>query len=121
MLAPVMASPMPVMRFAGIEEARPAKRRQACSGFRTEETYVLDLPANLSLLALPDDLEVRGSMVDYTAKYEKTGTVVRVTRVLHDKTSLGVCPPEVMNDFYKQAKRVGENLSTQVIFKRKVQ
>lgn len=120
-LAPVMQSPYPVMRFAGVEEARPAKRRQVCSGFRTEETYVLDLPPNVSLLTMPDDLDVHTSMVDYSAKYEKTPTGLRVTRALHDKTSLSVCPVEVMNDFYKQAKPVGENLSTQVIFKRKAQ
>lgn len=120
-LAPVMESPFPVMRFAGVEEARPAKRRQVCSGFLTEETYVLDLPSNVSLLALPDNLDVHTSMVDYSAKYEKTPTGLRVARVLHDKTSQSVCPPDVMNDFYKQAKPVGENLSTQVIYKRKMQ
>lgn len=39
-------------------------------------------------------------------------------RELHDKTPGSICPPAVSADFMRQALPVGENLRTQVLYKR---
>ncbi|MBC5763769.1 DUF3857 and transglutaminase domain-containing protein [Ramlibacter albus] len=118
--APVVGTPHSVMMFAGADEEPVGKRRQQCHGFHSEEVYDIELPATMTLLAMPESVQLKGSIVDYTAKYEKTGMGVKVQRELHDKTATSICTPEVMAEFRKQAAAVGENLRTQVVYKRGV-
>lgn len=119
MFYPVMGSPMPVSTFADAEDRVVERRPQRCHGFSTKETFDIQLPSNLTLLALPEAVQARGTLVDYTASYEQKGDKVLVQREVHDKTFQGICSPEVMRDFNKQLLPVGENLRTQVLYKRK--
>lgn len=116
---PVMESPMPVSLFADADERVLAKRPEKCHGFSTSEVYEIQFPRNLALLSLPDPAKVRGTLVDYTASYQQNGQMVRVEREVHDKTTQGICPVEVMREFNKQIQPVGENLRMQVLYKRK--
>lgn len=117
-LAPVMGSPFAVVNFAGMEDRTMPKRRERCHGFHSYETYDIELPDNMKLLSTPDDAQVRASLVDYTARYEKTAAGIRVVRELHDKTPESICPPQMSADLIKQALPVSENLRTQVLYKR---
>jgi transglutaminase-like putative cysteine protease len=116
--APMMGTPHSVMAFAGVEDEPVGKRRQQCHGFHSEEMYDIELPATMNLLAMPESVQLKGSIVDYTASYEKTAKGVRVQREVHDKTATSICTPEVMAEFRKQAGPVAENLRTQVVYKR---
>jgi transglutaminase-like putative cysteine protease len=115
---PVAASPIPVSTFADAEDRIDSKRRQRCTGFSTSETYQIELPASMKLVAMPDNAKVRSRLLDFTATYEKTATGVRVTREVNDKTFQGICSPEVMTEFNKAVRPVGENLRTQVLYRR---
>jgi hypothetical protein len=119
MFFPVMDTPLPVSRFADVEDRIVAKRPESCTGFSSTEAYEIQLPGNLTLLSMPEPAKVRGSMLDYTASYQQKGSIVLVQREVHDKTFQGICPSEVMRDFYKQAQPVGDNLRTQVLYKRR--
>lgn len=117
--APVIPSPLPVSTFSDAEDRIIPNRQQRCFGFATSETYKIELPSSIKLVAMPDDAKLRGKMVDFDAKYEKTASGVLVSREIKDKTTQGICSPEVYADFIKQARPIGENLRTQVLYRRK--
>lgn len=118
LFSPVMGSPMPVSLFSDAEERVLAKRPERCHGFSTSETYEIRLPVGLTLLSMPEPATVRSSLLEYSASYRKDGDKVFVQRDLNDKTTHGICPPDVMREFNKQALPIGENLRTQVLYKR---
>lgn len=119
MLFPPMHSPLPVSAFSNAEERILAKRPERCHGFSTAETFEIQLPANITLLSTPESARLRGSLLDYTATYEQKGDTIVVKREVNDKTFQGICSPAVMRDFHKQSLPIGENLRTQVLYKRK--
>lgn len=119
MFYPVMASPMPVSLFADAEDRILTRRPERCHGFSTVETLQIELPAGMTLMSVPDAARLRGELVDYTATYAQKGKVVTVQRSVQDKTAHGICPPDVMREFNKQILPIGENLRTQVLYKRK--
>lgn len=118
-LAPVISSPLSVMNLAGVRERAEATRRSACRGFHSHETYEIELPGTLTILDLPSDARVRGRWVDFTAMYKKTDTGLSVARELHDATPVSICSAAEINEFNKQAAPIGENLRTQVLYRRK--
>lgn len=117
--SPVMGTPLSVMMLADVENRTPPKRRVPCHGFHTFETYEIELPAGMTILDMPEDANVRTSSVDYTARYVKDGARIAVTRELHDKTAESICSVKSQAEFLQQARPVGENLRTQVLYKRK--
>ncbi len=117
-LAPVVGTPMAVMNFAGAQDRPAQKRRTPCGGFHSYETYEIDLPANIRLISMPDDAQVNGSLLDFKARYEKTSSGLRVNREVHDKTPVSVCSIAMSAEFAKQVGPIGENLSTQLLYKR---
>lgn len=118
-VGPMMGTPLPVTNFASIEDGPAPKRRVTCSGFHSVESYEVELPANITLLSLPDNADLKGRYVDYKASYKRTGNKLAIRRSLDDKTPGGVCSAEVFADFLKQAQPVGENLRSQILYKRK--
>lgn len=117
--APVIATPIPVMSYADVQQRNTMKRRQPCFGFHSYESYDIQLPPGLTLISLPPNAQLRGRLVDFTAKYQRTKAGVTVTRELHDKTSDSICSPETSAELVKQGLPVAENLRTQVLYKRK--
>ncbi len=117
-LAPVLGSPLSVMRFAGVQERPMPTRPELCHGFHSSETLELELPAGMEILSMPESATLRGTLIDYEASYQKTPTGLKVLRELHDKTPGSICPPAVSAEFTRQALPVGENLRTQVLYKR---
>jgi hypothetical protein len=117
--APVIATPLSVMNFAATQEGNTITRRQECYGFHSYETYEIQLPPGLTLVSLPPSAQLRGKLVDFTAKYQRTKNGVTVKRELHDKTPDSICSPETMAELVKQGLPVAENLRTQVLYKRK--
>jgi transglutaminase-like putative cysteine protease len=118
-LGPVMSTPFSVVNFADMEDRPALKRRQVCYGFHTAEAYEIELPAGMELLSIPDDADLKGTLVDYKATYKRTGNQLSVTRSVDDKSPGGICEPEVYAQFLKQAVPVGENLRMQVLYKLK--
>lgn len=103
-------TPFSVMMLADAESRPQATRSSQCHGFRAEETLEYELPPNLRL---------RQTMVDDTATYRQAGRDFTVQRVLDDKTATSICSAQVVNEFTRQARPVGENVGTQVMYSRK--
>lgn len=117
--APVMGTALPVMNFSGINTRPEVRRSHNCYGFHSYETYTIALPANISLINIPDNMQLKGNVIDYTAKYQRTKTGVSVAREVHDKTDHSVCSAADAAALLKQALPMAENLRTQVLYKRK--
>ncbi|MGE0329658.1 MAG: DUF3857 domain-containing transglutaminase family protein [Ramlibacter sp.] len=117
-LEPVLNTPLPVTAFANVADRPEATRASYCYGFHSYETYDIELAPNLKLLSVPDPLEVKASLVDYSARYEQVPSGLRVTRELHDKTPVSICQADMMTLLHKQAEPVGENLRAQVLYRR---
>jgi transglutaminase-like putative cysteine protease len=118
-LGPVMSTPFSVLNFSDMEDRPASKRRQICSGFHSSERYEIELPAGMELLSIPDNADLKGTLVDYQASYQRSGNQLTVTRRLDDKSPGGICEPDLYAQFLKQAVPVGENLRMQVLYKRK--
>jgi len=114
-----MSTPFSVLNFSDMEDRPASKRRQICSGFHSSERYEIELPAGMELLSIPDNADLKGTLVDYQASYQRSGNQLTVTRRLDDKTPGGICEPDLYAQFLKQAVPVGENLRMQVLYKRK--
>lgn len=120
-LGPVMNTPLSVTNFAAIDDGPAPKRSQICRGFHSVETYKIELPKSIGVISVPDDVNLKGTLVDYKASYrhERSGNRLTISRTVDDKTPGGICSPELYAEFLKQAIPVGENLRAQVLYKRK--
>lgn len=118
-LAAPINTPFSVMMLADAESRPQATRSSQCHGFRAEETLEYELPPNMTLANVPPNLRLRQTMVDYTATYRQAGRKFTVQRVLDDKTATSICSAQVLNEFTRQARPVGENVGTQVMYSRR--
>lgn len=114
---PVMNTPNPVVKFAGMDERPASKRKQVCSGFHSIETYEIELPAGFELISLPHNANLHGKLVDYKASYKRSGKKINVIRALDDKTPGGVCDPDLNALFLREAVPVSDDLRAQVLYK----
>jgi hypothetical protein len=113
-----MGSPMAIMGFATLNARPTARRRQTCYGFNTYETLDLEFAPGIKLVKLPANLRLKGKLIDYMAKYQRTKNGVTVTRELHDKTAQTVCSPSDAAELLQEALPMAENLRTQVLYQR---
>lgn len=118
MLSSLFGSPLDVTHLGDVADRPTPTRREFCHGFHSWETLEIELPSGLELLSRPEDLQVKGSLLDFSARYELEGQRLKVSREVHDKTPVSVCRPEMTAEFNRQGKPIGENLRTQVLFKR---
>jgi len=119
-LSPLIATPHAIERLADVDTREPHMRNTRCTGFHSYETLEFELPPGLTLVELPQDLQVRQPMVDYTASYKLQGQRLVVQREVHDKMATGLCAAQAANEFDKQAMPIAENLQHKVLFRRRL-
>ncbi|CAM8620563.1 Domain of unknown function DUF3857 [Comamonadaceae bacterium] len=119
-LSPVISTPLPVMGFADIKGRIEPNRRHSCYGFSSYETYDITLTPGIKFVSLPPSSKVRSAVFDYTAKYQRTKTGVRVERSVQDKTPVSICSAEMAAELQKQALPAAENLRTQILYQRQI-
>lgn len=118
-LAPVVDSAIPVMQFASIRGRTESNRKVNCFGFHSHETYEISIPSGISLISLPQNLQVHTPLVDYVASYKNTNNLLKVKREVHDKTAVNICSADMMKQFHADALPIADNLRTQLFYKRK--
>jgi len=118
-LSPVVNLPLSVSRFAFKGNQPPIKRRFYCEGFKTDESYDIELAPGVSFAQLPESLTKRGRHLEFTSSYKRTKNGVRVVRELFDKTPEGICSAGFMNAWQAEVEPIAENLKSQVFYKRK--
>jgi transglutaminase-like putative cysteine protease len=118
-LSPVVNLPLSVSRFAFKGNDGTTQRRQYCHGFRSDESYDIELAPGVAFVQLPESLAKRGRYLDFSSSYKRTKTGVRVVRELYDKTPEGVCTADFMNGWETEVGAIADNLKSQVFYKRK--
>ena len=89
----------------------------ACWSTLLTEEYVIELPKTVKVLSAPDDLKIANDFLSYNATYRLDGNILRVKRVLDDRTKGNVCSPQVMSEYKKFAEKVMDDLKAQVLYK----
>lgn len=118
-LTPVVNLPLSVSRFAFKGGQASVTRRHYCEGFKTDESYDIELAPGVSFAQLPESLTKRGRYLEFASSYKRTKTGVRVVRELFDKTPEGVCTADFMNAWMAEVEPIAQNLKSQVFYKRK--
>jgi transglutaminase-like putative cysteine protease len=115
---PVAGTPHGVGALSDAGEGPEPKRAGSCYGFHSWETLEYEFPPGMELLAMPADLKVQTPLIDYTATHVRNGTRVTVQREVHDKTPVSFCTAQMHAEFHRLSRPIGENLRTQVLYKR---
>ncbi|WP_206860722.1 DUF3857 domain-containing transglutaminase family protein [Lysobacter changpingensis] len=116
-LTPIFPTEAPVMRFAAqanleVDEARPS----ACASGFSQEEYEIEFAKPVQLIAVPPDVDLKGSAFSYRATYKRDGNTLRVTRVLDDRTPGPLCEPGYNRDYRDFMQKVLTNLRAQVVY-----
>lgn len=117
-LAPLLSLPQSVNRLAGYSEKPPVTRRQYCYGFKSRETYDIELAPGVTFTQLPKALVQHGKGLDFASSYQRTKSGWKISREVFDKTPQGVCSAKLMNDWQTEVLPISDNLSSQVFYKR---
>ncbi len=118
LLAPVIASPLPLMAFADTRHRVPPKRRQPCIGFSSYENYDITLAPGIALVSLPPPGNVRSDILDFTAAYQRTPAGLHVERSVQNKAPASICSLDMEAALYQQALPVAENLQAPITYQR---
>ncbi len=89
----------------------------ACHSGTSIEEYSIELPKNLRVLSLPENLRLSGDVLSYSARYKQKGNVLTVTRALEDRTKGNVCSAGQLIEYKKFAEKVMDDLKAQVLYK----
>ena len=117
-LHPMVFSQMPVLKLAS-NIAQPLEDTDfvACLGAHVSETYVVDLPAAIEVLALPADMDIASGPYHYVASYAQEGRRLHISRRLDDDTVGNVCPTTLLIDNQRFVDKVLRNVRAQVVFR----
>jgi hypothetical protein len=115
-ILPIFASSIIARHIGNPSNELPA-RDFLCSNGRWEENYEFTLPASITVLALPKDIEVLTPVQSYIATYKQEGQVIRVKRVLNDTSPMPVCPVEAAVYYNTVARKAIPDLKAQIIYK----
>lgn len=88
-----------------------------CSNVHATEDYSIELPEKMKVLSIPENLTIDSDIMSYTATYELDKNVLKVHRVLDDRTKGNVCTPKTITEFKALAEKAMDNLKEQVLYK----
>jgi len=88
----------------------------ACGSGYSEEEYTYEFAKELKVLAVPPSVSFSNEAVSYTANYDLKGSVLKVRRVLDDRTPGPTCTPEFNAKYGELMKKVLANLKAQVVY-----
>jgi hypothetical protein len=107
----------PVARWAEQSLAPLEEVDVACGSGSTLEDYEITLPANMTVVSLPQGTAFSSPYLTYEATYRMDGQVLKVRRTLEDRSPPPICSPEVMKAFRAGAEGVLTDLRQQLIYK----
>jgi len=118
-LGAFFATPQPVFALVGsanAPEGIPDEGEGLCLGGRSEETYRIEFPKTVKVLAKPQDLKLESNGSRYEATYRLEGNVLHAHRVIEDATTGPVCSIAYNKAYSEFARKVVPNLKAQVVY-----
>ena len=89
----------------------------ACNSGKSVEEFNYVFPKELTIISIPDDMQVSNKTLSYMASYKLEDNVLTVKRTFDDKTQGNTCSPEVNKENNELVKKAWKNYKEQVIYK----
>ena len=109
-------SPLPVYAFVALGAETDISHDVACANGHSTEKIHYTFPANLRILAVPDDFSLQENHLTFQATYRLSGNTLEVARELQDQTPGNVCSVELTNAQRESRKKIAKNLKAQLVF-----
>lgn len=117
-ITPYLFANAPIAGFIrGALQSDEHVEQWTCSNAKSTEDYTYVLPAAMKVLAIPDDLTVENSFLRYEATYSLKDNVLKVHRVLDDRTVGNLCTRKQAEEYRAFANKVLANLKSQVVYR----
>ena len=116
-IAPLFGSQAPIGMVVAAALANDDGYEMACKSGTTSDDYTYTFPPGLAIVASPKDVAIDDEFMSYHATYALAANTLTVKRVVEDKTPYTVCSPETVALYKRFAKKVAEDLKSQVVFK----
>jgi hypothetical protein len=87
-----------------------------CFGGTSVEEFVIHLPKNARIVALPKDVHLTGSIMRYNATYASDGNTISVLRKLEDSGTTNLCTPVMDKELRPMQRSILKDLQAQVIY-----
>jgi hypothetical protein len=117
-LVPVLKLPLGIGRLSESEAKQLPRRRTACYGYHSYETYDVELGPGVTFSRVPPNLQTHNPALNYSATYQRTKSGYQVSRELHDTTPQGLCTPEYAAQWNAEVKPIAQNLQSQIAYQR---
>lgn len=114
---PLVNGPKGVFGYLGYAKEETKGYDVACGNGSAVERLVYEFPENLTILAKPDDFQIKENHLQYSASYKLDGNKLSVIREIIDKTPANICSPDLMNRQRGTLIKIYESLRSQVIYK----
>lgn len=88
----------------------------ACGSGHSQEEYTYEFAKELKVLAIPPNVSLSNETVNYEATYELKGNLLKVRRVMDDRTPGPTCSPGYNAKYGALMKQVLANLKSQVVY-----
>lgn len=118
-LGAFFVTPQPVFALVGSANAPEDIADEGeglCLGGRSEESYRIEFPKTVKVLAKPQDLKLESNGSRYEATYRLEGNVLYAHRVIEDATTGPVCSIAYNKAYSDFARKVVPNLKAQVVY-----
>lgn len=113
---PMFFSPGGVAGFAAQATNEVEPFDTACGSGHAEEEYTYEFAEGLKVLAVPPNISVSDDVLSYEASYELQDNLLKVRRVLDDRTPGPICTPEFNARYGELMKKVLANVKAQVVY-----
>ncbi len=107
-------------RIAVLGTFKPFENRQfsyVCNSHIDEESYTLELPESIDITQIPKDIDFNNGEISFSAKYDRTGGAIKVTRRLVIQYPSRVCQPEVHHRWKEIVELIRSDYKALVFYK----
>jgi hypothetical protein len=94
----------------------PAKVNRVCLPGVIEESSTIQLPAGAKPINVPKNVESANEMAAYSAKYERDGSAIKVSRRLETRFPSTICTPDQFTVFREVLDQVRRDTSAQMTY-----
>lgn len=88
-----------------------------CGGTRLREHYVVEIPGNAKILAIPSGISMDSGEISYHSSYRQRDNTVEIDRLLERRLTSNVCSGAKLAEWAGIAGAISKDLKRQVLYK----
>jgi len=118
-LEPFFPNPGAIAGLAAFAAAEPYAHDFLCQGDRRSEETTITFPDNVRLLAIPKDVHAKTALLQFDARYQRDGNMIRVTRSIVDLSPGPVCAADVSKQYGLIGAAIKKDARAQAVYQPK--